>query len=90
MYFITMLVLHTLPPCLYQKIHFSSDIHNINVRRKSFLIPPAHKTATYEGSFTYNISKLYNKLFTELRKLGIKCFKKKLKSSLMLNQYTYY
>ena len=59
------------PPHLYNKIRFRTDIHSLNIRRKSLITPPIHKTALFERSFTYNICKLYNKI-----PANIKCITK--------------
>ena len=50
------------PPYLYNKIHFRTDAHNLNIRRKSLITPPFHKTALFERSFSYNIYKLNNRI----------------------------
>ena len=50
------------PINLYKKILFRGHAHNINVRHKHTITPPAHKTALFERSFSYQISKVYNNL----------------------------
>lgn len=55
------------PPYLYNKIRFRTDIHNLNVRRKSLITPPLHKTVLFERSFSYNICKLYNKIPADIK-----------------------
>lgn len=74
------------PPYLYNKIKFRTDIHNINIRRKSLITPPAHKTAIYERSFTYTVAKIYNAIPAVMRKSGINKFKFDMKKQLLVNQ----
>lgn len=74
------------PQYLYEKIRFRTDVHNINIRRKSLITPPAHKTALYERSFTYNISKVYNKIPANLRKCTIKKFQMEIRRKLWNDQ----
>ena len=62
------------PSYLYSKITFRTDVHNINVRYKGTLTPPIHKTALFESSFTYHITKIYNSLPSFLRTCPVNSF----------------
>lgn len=48
------------PYCLYRKITFRTDVHNVNIRRKDSITPPQHRLALFERSFSYNIYVTYN------------------------------
>lgn len=50
------------PGYLYNKITYRTDIHNLNIRRKWTLYPPAHKLVVFERCFTFNIYRLWNQL----------------------------
>lgn len=63
------------PPYLYNKIVFRTDVHNINIRRKSLITPPAHKTALFERSFSYNLCKIYNEIPKALKSKNVMSFK---------------
>ena len=67
------------PPYLYNKIRYRSDVHNINIRRKSIITPPAHTTTLYERSFTYNIAKVYNSIPARIEVCSLPGFKYEMK-----------
>ena len=71
------------PRYLYLKITFRTDVHNLNLRFKGTLTPPAHRTATFERSFTYDIAKTFNSLSDPLKSLSIFSFRKYLKRQLL-------
>lgn len=64
-----------IPPYLYLRLTFRSDVHNINIRFPHYLTPPCHRTALYERSFTYNIARLYNDLPAHLKTLSYHRFR---------------
>lgn len=68
------------PPYLYNRITFRTDIRNINVRRKDTIVPPRHRTSSYERSFTYRVYKHYSILPYEIRHLEDRSFRHKLRS----------
>ena len=75
------------PPYLYNKIRFRTDVHNLNVRRKSLITPPFHKTALFERSFSYNICKLYNRIPANIKCITkIDKFKYEMRKLLFSNQ----
>lgn len=73
------IILSRTPPYLYNKISFRSDIHNINIRYKSQLTPPIHKTALFERSFKYSSYKLYNSIPERFKAYNIVKFKMSVK-----------
>ena len=75
------------PPYLYNKITFRSDIHNLNLRRKSLTIPK-HKNEFFKRSFSYNIALSINSLYLNLGHLALSCpaFKRKY-MHVLLNHY---
>lgn len=50
------------PDYLYDKVKFRYDAHNLEIRHKYMITPPAHLTSMYERSFSYQVSKIYNKV----------------------------
>lgn len=66
------------PPYLYDKIRFRTDVHNINIRKKTLITPPLHKTAMYERSFSFNVARLYNNVPVNLKDRDLKIFKVKM------------
>lgn len=76
------LILKT-PPYLFEKISYRTDIHNINIRRRSLLTIPLHSTSVFQKSFSYNIAKYYNKLPNVIKKAQPKLFKSQLKKLLL-------
>lgn len=57
----TVIALHK-PAYLSNNIKFRTDIHNTNIRRKSFILVPVYRTAIFRRSFIHNIRKIYNEL----------------------------
>lgn len=80
------IIINKCPPYLYNKISFRTDVHSLNLRFKSRISPPAHKTAIFQRSFSYNVYALYNKLPPEIKKLKPASFSFSLKRYL-LNSY---
>lgn len=74
------------PSYLYNKIRFRTDVHNVNIRRKSLITPPIHKTKLYERSFRFNIYKIYNNISTDIKSCDANKYKRKLKKILLENQ----
>ena len=77
------IILYKTPPYLYHKIQFRTDVHHINVRRRNAITIPQHKLQTFQRSFTYCVSSIYNDLFS-LYSLSLNCFKRALRSRLMV------
>lgn len=71
------------PTYLYLKISFRSDVHNINVRFRGRLSPPARRTELFKCSFTYQITKIYNNLPKSIKSLTLYAFKRALKKKLL-------
>lgn len=77
------------PPYLYNTITFPSDIHNLNIRNKNTITPPLYRTATFERSFSYQISKEFNAPSPKLKQLhNIDAFRSKLRTHLFNIQKT--
>lgn len=74
------------PAYLYNKITFRTDVHNINIRFKGLLTPPAHKTALFERSFQYNIQKYYNALPSGWKGVGVTLFRRNVSQMLFDKQ----
>lgn len=64
------------PHYLYDRIRFRTDVHNLNVRFKSQITPPTHKTTLFERSFSFCIYKTYNNIPSEIKLKGLGGFKK--------------
>nr|CAH7720723.1 unnamed protein product [Callosobruchus chinensis] len=62
------------PLKLHDKITFRHYVHNANIRSKTTVTPPAHHTALFERSFSYNISKAYNAVPQSLKPKSLKTF----------------
>lgn len=78
------ILLNKCPPYLHNKIRFRTDIHNLNIRRKSLITPPIHKTKFFERSFSFNIYKTYNALPADMKKIkNFKVFKYKLRKHIL-------
>lgn len=84
------ILLEKQPSYLYRKIVFREDVHNLNIRFKGTITPPRHKTALFERSFRYQISKFYNSLSPELKTLSAFRFKKQYKTILLNKQLLWY
>nr|CAI5828002.1 unnamed protein product [Callosobruchus analis] len=73
------------PTYLFNKIKFQKHIHTLNVRTKQNITTPKHRTEQFKRSFSYQIGKIYNELPTEITRLSLKDFKRKLKFDLLGN-----
>lgn len=73
------IILTKTPPYLYNKINFRTDIHNINIRFRNTITVPQHRTKLFQGSFSYNVAKLYNSVPKEYKQLSMNSFKFKFK-----------
>nr|CAI5856460.1 unnamed protein product [Callosobruchus analis] len=71
------------PTYLFNKIKFRKHIHSLNVRTKHNITTPKHRTEQFKRSFLYQIGNIYNKLPTEITRLNLKDFKRKLKFDLL-------
>jgi hypothetical protein len=74
------------PPYLYLRIRFRTDVHNINIRFPHHITPPAHSTAFFERSFSYNVSRVYNDLSEPLKALSLPLFQIRLRRMLLYSQ----
>nr|CAI5865275.1 unnamed protein product [Callosobruchus analis] len=70
------------PSCLYNKVLFRCEVHNVNIRSRAAITYPAHRTSLFKRSFSYNIAKIYNSLPSQLKTLSAKQFKKRYSSIL--------
>lgn len=71
------------PPYLYNKIRFRTDVHNVNIRRKSMITSSMHKTVLYERCFLFNIYKVYNEIPADLKQYSkIAVFKMHMRKAL--------
>lgn len=69
------IILYKKPPYLYEKIKFRTDVHSLNIRFKGGLTPPLHKTALYEGCFSYFIFKIHKLIPDHLKNLSASQFR---------------
>lgn len=49
------------PPYLLDRITFRTDVHNLNIRRRTILTIPQHNKQVYKRSFSYNIAMVINR-----------------------------
>lgn len=80
------IIVNQCPTYLARKIRYRSDIHNINVRRKSFIAIPAHKTSLYKRSFLYNLAITYNDIAKTTRLMSVRLFKISIRIKLLCEQ----
>ena len=78
-------VVDKVPQYLYQKIQFRTDVHHLNIRHKGNITIPAHRTTTFERSFSYNVAKLYNGCPAELKSMSHVTFKRNIKDLIKNN-----
>lgn len=76
------LLLTKTPPYLFNKIRFRTDVHNINIRFKGILTPPLHRTERFKRSFSYNVTKVYNRVPNIFKSLSVDNFRRQLRNSL--------
>ena len=85
-------ILTETPPYLFEKIQFRTDVHHLNLRHRNNVTIPAHSTAIFKRSFSYNAAVLYNAYPPDLR--GLTCsttlFKVRLRKHMQLSQDMYY
>lgn len=74
------------PPYLYNKITFRTDVHNLNLRRKIYLIIPRHKSTLFKRSFAYNISSLYNDCPDTFKSSSLPLFRRQIYGRLWAEQ----
>lgn len=60
-------ITNKIPPYLFNKITYRSDVHNINIRFKGNLTPPMHATEIFKRSFSFNIVCCLNNLPQNIR-----------------------
>lgn len=77
------IVLSRTPPYLHNKLAYRSDVHNLNIRTRGLLSPPAHKTSFFERCFRYCIYREYNRVPLEAKNMNHLSFKKLIKSHLL-------
>lgn len=66
------------PAYLYKKLISNISIHDRNTRNGKNFVIPKHKTAKFQGSFSYNAPKIYNALPPSIRSLSsVATFKEK-------------
>lgn len=69
------IMLYKTPPYLYARLTFRTDVHNLNIRRKNTIYPPAFRTALFQRSFSFQIYKVYNSVPDSLKSLGVRGFR---------------
>jgi len=74
------LIIFKHPPYLLQRLSFRTDIHNLNLRHRGLISMPRHFKAIFRRSFSYNVPALYNKLPLDAKSLGLRQFKKRIRS----------
>lgn len=80
-------ILHTqMPPYLYNKITFRTDVHNLNLRFRGNISIPLHSSEFGKRGFVYCIASNYNKLPLELKAMSLINFKKQFKMLLLNSQ----
>lgn len=57
--FLYKIIKYKTPNYLFELIHFRSQEHQLSIRYNTITIP-LHKTVKYEGSFAYQVAKMYN------------------------------
>lgn len=77
------IITYKIPSYLYRKISFRTDVHTLNIRFKGTLTPPVHKTALFQRSFSFNITRLYNSLPLHLKSRTVLSFSKNYKKHLL-------
>lgn len=75
-----------MPPYLYNRIRYRTDVHNLNLRNKNLICLPRFRTCQYTRSFSYNVAKYYNALGQDYKSMSMFIFKKRLKRDLFLKQ----
>nr|CAI5827944.1 unnamed protein product [Callosobruchus analis] len=76
------IIVNKKPKYLHRKIMFRTDVHNLNLRHRNQIAPPLHRTALFERSFSYCISKYYN-LSSTLLSCSVSAFAKILKKLIL-------
>lgn len=74
------------PPYLTNKVVYRTDVHNLNIRRKSLITIPAHRKETFKRSFSYNIASYINGFKITDFILSCAAVKKKIKTQLLSHQ----
>lgn len=80
------IIINRTPLYLYRKISFRTDVHNVNVRFKGLLTPPAHKTQLFKRSFRYQVGNVYNGIERKLKECRVGLFRIKLRNILLQRQ----
>nr|CAI5865214.1 unnamed protein product [Callosobruchus analis] len=70
------------PTYAFNKINFQKIIQSLNIRTIHNITTPKHRTEQFKRSFSYQIGKIYNELPTEITRLNLNDFKRKLKFDL--------
>lgn len=74
------------PSYLYEKISFRTDVHNLNLRHRGLMNIPKHRTGQYKSSFTYFMSRLFNRISDKYMNLSFNLYKKHIKKDLFKGQ----
>lgn len=74
------------PPYLYNKITYRTDVHNVNIRFRHTLTPPAHHTELFKRCFSYNIANMFNNFHFKFLSMSKRTFRREVSSSAMLRQ----
>lgn len=69
------IIVNKRPDYLYNKLKFRYDSHALDLRHKSTITPPLHKTTLFERSFSYQVSLIYNKVPANLKSAPVQVFK---------------
>lgn len=75
------------PPYLYRRMTFRCDVHNLNIRSRSLLSPPPHRTALFQKTFSFQIYKTMNSVSHSVLVLQPRTFKKKIREQLLYEQF---
>ena len=72
------------PEYLYNKLVINTDVHERQMRNKQLFIVPRHRTAKFQGSFSYNAVRVYNALPVKVKSLSaVTGFRKSVKHFLL-------
>lgn len=84
--FVYKVIKNKCPPYLLQKLTFRTDVHSLNIRRKTILTIPRHNKELFKRSFTYYAASHMNRYASPHLALGCLSFKKTVKRNLLLEQ----
>lgn len=79
--------LHQEPTYLYNKLVRGSNMHSRNTRHCNLYTVPKHRTSQFQKSFSYNATKVYNKLPPDIKICSsVVSFRKNVKKYLLLQR----